>query len=133
MANYIASARSNYFQVKDIEAFKEGLAADITVNVKDKDNNIVCMYVENFDGTGWPVAIYDEEKEEDVMWDIAQYVSQHLTDNQWCVIQEIGAENLRYLVGYSKAFNNKGDCVIVDINDVYAELPDNEVATLCEY
>ena len=133
MANYTAAARSNYFQVKDIQAFQENLPGDIVVNVKDAETNIVSMFVASPDGEGWPAYIYDAEKDEYFDWDIVEAVAPHLTDDQWCVIQEIGSEKLRYLVGYSKAFNNKGDVYTVDINDIYEEIISEGTATPCEY
>ena len=75
--------------------------------------------------------IYNESTDEYEDWDIETAVSDHLEDDEWCVIQEVGAEKLRYLVGYSTAFNNKGEVFTVSLDDIFKRLP--EGVTTCSY
>jgi len=129
MANYYASARSNKFKVKNLEDFTAGMHGDIEVYIEDLVEKAVCLLC-NSDG-GWPTSIYNEDTDECEEWDVETYVSEFLVDGEWCVIQEVGAEKLRYLVGWSCAFNNKGESHFVNIDDVYKSLPDN--VTQCAY
>lgn len=125
MANYYASARSNKFKVRDIEIFKSILPDGIEVDVEDESDKLVMIYMDDPDRCGWPCFKWNEEAKESEEWDIKEAIAPHLQDDEWCVIQEVGAEKLRYLVGYSVAFNNKGERYSVNINDVYKHLPDN--------
>ena len=90
----------------------------------------VCLLVTNSDGGGWPLMIYDEATDDYIDWNIESAVAPHLLDGQWCVIQEVGAEKLRYLVGYATAFNNKGEVITISIDDIFAKLPEG-VSTCC--
>ena len=131
MANYIASARSNSFCVKDIAALEAAMPDDIDVYVESISERRVTLLVTNSDGGGWPSMIYNESTDEFEDWDIQTVVSDHLEDGEWCVIQEVGAERLRYLVGYSTAFNNKGEVITISIDDIFTRLPDG--VTNCCY
>ena len=131
MANYIASARSNKFRVKDIAALEAAMPSDVEVCVESIPDNEVCLLVTNCDGGGWPSMIYDQATDDYIDWDVESAVSPHLLDGQWCVIKEVGAEKLRYLVGYATAFNNKGEVITVSLDDIFAELPDG--VSTCDY
>lgn len=131
MANYVASARSNKFRVKDIAALEAAMPDDIEVSVESIPDNQVCLLVTNSDGGGWPLMIYKEDIDDYIDWDVEKAVAPHLLDGEWCVIKEVGAENLRYLVGYSTAFNNKGEVITISLDDIFAELPDG--VSTCDY
>jgi len=131
MANYIASARSNKFRVKNIAALEAAMPDDIEVHVESIPDNQVCLLVNNSDGAGWPSMIYDEATDDYLDWDIEDAVMPHLLDGEWCVTKEVGAEKLRYLVGHARAFNNKGDSLFVDLDDIFKLLP--EGVSTCDY
>lgn len=131
MANYIASARSNAFRVKDIAALEAALPDDVEIYVESFPERRVTLLVTNSDGGGWPSMIYNGSTGEFEDWDIETAISDHLEDDEWCVIQEVGAEKLRYLVGYSTAFNNKGEVFTVSLDDIFKRLP--EGVTTCSY
>jgi hypothetical protein len=136
MAHYTASARSNKFRVKDISALKQDMHPAIEVCIEDQTTNTVYLLVTDDDGAGWPTWIEDEHKGEpvNVPWNIVYVVAPHLVDGEWCVIQEVGSEKLRYvryLVGYSTAFNNQSVVINIDIGDIYKQLPAG--VTPCSY
>jgi hypothetical protein len=120
MANYYESARTNYFQVKDIDAFKEELkdvkSLDIIVehrNLKD----YVCLLADSENGFAWDY--YDEAQEDYVEIDWDGIFTKHLVDGSVAIIIGAGAEKLRYVSGYAFAFNNKGETKRIALDDIY--------------
>lgn len=131
MANYIASARSNKFRVKDIAALRAAMPDDVEVYTESIPDRQVRLLVNNSDGAGWPSAIYDEAIDDWIDFDIKTTVAPHLEDGEWCVIQEVGAEKLCYLIGYAIAFNNKGEKYTISLDDIFKKLP--EGVSTCVY
>lgn len=125
MANYYSMGRTNHFAVKDPDAF---LAA-VTPIVNFGDGDIVREERDGVDGfvlcfpDGFPSEIHDLENEDtwdmpvEIDWQVL--ISEHLADGEVCIIQEIGNEKLRYLTGYSLAFNNKGEKEYVSLYQIY--------------
>ena len=107
MANYLGYARSNYFKVKDEDAFKVWVdTLPIECRESKKDNETTFMVMEP-DGIGWPTYKEDDDGEyEDI--DFAGELSEHLADGWVAIIKEVGYEKMRYLHGYIEAINNKG-------------------------
>lgn len=117
MANYYCSCRSNYFKVKDVEAFKKHMDC-FSVNVHEKEGQF-CILGNDADGGGWPTYSYDEATENNDEVDFFKEVAEHLTDDSIAVFIEAGAEKLRYIVGYAVAVNSKGEEEFVSLNDIY--------------
>ncbi len=129
MANYYASCRSNYFKVVDLQKFKEELPNDITVF---EDDGAICLLNEDADGAGWPTTIYNEETVDHEDFSLEEFIASHLEPGSWCVLQEVGAEKLRYLVGRSVAFTKDlENHHTLDLNDIYESLPSG--VSRCEY
>jgi len=121
MANYYGQARTNYFLVKDAEAFKTEMA-NYPVNVIEQKIGEETGYGildEDADGGGLPWSLFNEDTDEydDLVWEVI--IGQHLKDGEVCVLMETGAEKYRYLSGWAIAFNNKGETRRVDITDIY--------------
>lgn len=129
MANYYAFARSNKFRVKDIKALEDVLPSGVELWIEDEPSNLVCLLVS--DDGGWPSACWNESLDDVEDWDVVDAIAPHLADNQWCVIQEVGAEKLRYLCGWSLAFDSSKRIIRVDIEDIYEKLPKD--VTPCAY
>ena len=117
MANYYASARSNYFKVKDAGAFKEWVGSIPDLGVWEKDG-MFAIYDNGGDSCGWPSWIVNDEGE-DVEIDLAGELAQHPTEDSIAVLIEVGAEKLRYLCGYAVAVNHKGECEDLNLNRIY--------------
>lgn len=122
MANYYSMGRTNFFAVKDPEAFSE----EVTPLVDSNGGNVIRENRNGVDGfillfpDGLPSEYYPDDVEEDpIELDWVQVISKHLADDHVCVIQEIGNEKLRYLTGYSVAFNNKGEQQYVSLRHIY--------------
>ena len=130
MANYYASCRSNYFKVVDVDKFKAAMPTGIEVDV-ESDGTVVILGADP-DGAGWPSIIYNDETDEFDDFDLEETIAPHLQPDSWCVLQEVGAQKLRYLVGESVAFNkNLEQRFRVSISDIYKHLP--EGTSTCEY
>jgi len=126
MANWYGSSRSNYFHVKDSDAFLKW-AEDRGLGVfrNDKDSGLFAIYGgESTDDGSWPS--YNLER------------AQHLSKGQIAVLMEVGAEKLRHLTGAAFAINSKGRVVALTLGDIYQKaartfrVPKNEI-TRAEY
>ena len=120
MANWYGSARSNYFKVKDRTAFEQALTGvDVQVYPGEKANaERICLLVENDDGA-WPSTVYDERTEDWEELDLAGLIAEHLEPGEVCILQEVGAEKLRYLTGWSVAITSEGELATVSIDNIY--------------
>jgi hypothetical protein len=120
MANWYGSSRTNYFRVKDADAFRAAMK-DYEIDVwtphqPDIDEpNMFALGSKTEDG-GWPS--YDLETDTD--FEMIEKVWPHLAEGEVAVFQTIGAEKRRYLTGYAEAVNHKGKRVAVSIEDIYA-------------
>lgn len=122
MANYYASARTNYFAVTDLEGFKadiESKTSSITVVTQEKYGLTLVALLSEDDG-GFPFQ-YEDEDGDYVELDWAEIFKAHLEDGWVAIIMESGAEKLRYITGYAVAYNSKGDVVTINLDDIYAK------------
>ncbi len=121
MADYYAQTRSNYFRVKDETAFREWAESrELEVWERDEgERGYFAIRSTDVDQKGWYRSSYDEETEDYAEVDFEQELSEHLQDGSVVVLMEIGAENLRYLIGVAIAVNSKGETETVDIRKIY--------------
>lgn len=123
MANYYESARTNYFLVKDIDAFKEDLemitsSTSLEIYIKHKDlKDYVCLL--GSEQNGFPFDYYDNLVEDYLGIDWGSIFAKHLKDDSVAIIIGSGAEKLRYVTGYAYAFNNKGETKSIDLVKIY--------------
>jgi hypothetical protein len=115
MADWYGQARSNYFRVKDEEAFRLALG-EVDIEVYSDSDGRVCLLSEDEYG-GWPSWIYGDE--EDVEFDLATVVSGHLCDGEVAVLIEVGAEKLRYLTGVAVAVNSRNEVRVINLESIY--------------
>jgi hypothetical protein len=118
MANYYASCRSNYFNVKNDEAFIEAMSAVPSIELCRTKNGFAILG-SCPDGSGWPSWAYDEETDTDIEIDLPDIVSKHLVDNDVAIFMESGAEKLRYISGWAEAINNKGERKSISLSQIY--------------
>ena len=122
MANYYGQARTNYFQVKDLKAWREELSNYPVelIEQKDDDGTIKVGFMDaNDDGAGLDWQLYDEEgNETEIDW--TDLLARHLADNEVAIIMETGAEKYRYLSGWAMAVNNKKETREISLaKDIY--------------
>ena len=116
MANYYASARSNYFKVKDAEAFKAWVGSTPNLGLWEKDG-MFALYSTCPDSGGWPSWYLDDDGDE-LYFEVTD-VAEFLTEDSIAVFMESGAEKLRYITGYAVAVNHKGETVQIGLGDIY--------------
>lgn len=110
MADFIGTARSNYFHVRNRHQFERAVA-DWDVEVVDDSEGRVCLL--SFDEHGlWPIT--DDPDEE-----IHEVLAPHLQDGEVAVFMEVGAERLRYVGGRAVAVNHDGQTRSVCLDDIY--------------
>tara|TARA_A100001515_G_scaffold46485_1_gene36595 strand:- start:776 stop:1183 length:408 start_codon:yes stop_codon:yes gene_type:complete len=119
MANYVCSVRSNYVRVKDEQAFKDFIEDFDCELIRDTDGRVgfVCG---PWDGGG-PHSYSEEYGEYVQLVDCEEEIGRHLCEGEVLVIEEVGSEKMRYLVGISYAYNHKGECLFVSMASALRE------------
>lgn len=123
MANYLGQGRTNYFRVKDAEAFTNEFASyDVEIITSVVDGETLYGFLDqSVDGAGFSWSLYDEETEDYTDIDYLDAVSKHLVDGEVCVLIEVGWEKYRYLNGSARAVNSKGEQTQVSLTDIYEQ------------
>jgi len=119
MANFYATARSNYFTVKDLNAFREALEP-VSIEIRERENGTVMIHPYSCsDYGGWPGPdYYDEQRDEDVPFDVIDVIQEHITDNECAVLIQVGNEKLRYIEGIAWAITSN-DVETISLDDIY--------------
>lgn len=126
MANYVAFARSNYFGVTDPALF-QALCTRWNLEMITEDGKYGFLCEEGLPDDCMPPEF---EQKTDFTGELAAL----LLPGDVAVMQEIGFEKLRYLVGYARAINHLGEEVSLSINDIYERAKDlGPNITTCEY
>lgn len=143
MATYTAVARTNYFRVKDTDAFRAALNAafpNASLDVRDggPDDPTGSVAVIEEDGHGWPRGCTEGDvplgqtppADDDVCEECSQrfgdhghsivtLIAAHLIDGDVAVIIEGGSEKSHYIVGTATAVNAAGKTRQVTLDDIY--------------
>ena len=127
MANYYAIARSNYFAVKDEQAFREWasglrltvLTPDLSRTTADGVPRFGITPGRGGDNGDWPDSIYDADADKIEEIDLAKQLAPHLADGEVAVLMAVGNQALRYLRRTATAVNNKGKTVSINLDTVY--------------
>lgn len=117
MANYIPFARTNYFRVKDNDAFIKWLD-EIPGLEYYQDGKGFCILFDE----GIPFWFYDDETGEERELLFMNELSAFLAEGEVAIAMEVGFEKLRYLTGVAIAVNDKGEELDVSINDIYKKV-----------
>ena len=121
MANFYGQTRSNYFAVKDPEAFKQELSKyPVEIITQEKDGVTLYGFLDNDPNGGGQIDYYYDEEagdnSEDISW--GEFFKRHLEDDWVAIIVSSGAEKYRYLLGHATAYNNKGEETHLDLSDI---------------
>ncbi|RMH32061.1 MAG: hypothetical protein D6690_14510 [Nitrospirae bacterium] len=136
MANYIALCRSNYFAVRNPDDFRQfcqdwGLGC---ISKKDTDTAQELFGFVNNDG-GIPAFRYDSKTNDFVEDTLFEHLAGHIQPGWVAIVQEVGFEKLRYLVGYAVAVSCDGELETVALSNIYALAAEHAEfpITPCEY
>ena len=122
MATYTSTARTNYFRVKDVDAFNKWIKqfTGLEKIVHETQGTIGILFDDGVPNVRWETELIEgEEIESEVEIDFMEELGLHLADEEVAVLQECGSENLRYVNGYAIAVNNKGERREISINKIY--------------
>jgi hypothetical protein len=91
MADWSGTARSNYFEVKDLVAFKTWLESHSLSLLEDdadpsKPSTKVGFSAANTDHGAWPLSICNEETDENEEFDLVSGLWQHLVEGQVAIL-----------------------------------------------
>ena len=125
MANYYAAARSNYVHIDDMAGLIQALSpfSDLRITEDTPDSGLYCILC---DDGGWPGYGADDDGKE-IEFDPIEHIMPYVREGEVFVIQEVGQEKLRYLIGIASAYIRRGDTVEsthVDIDDIYVKARD---------
>ena len=116
MADFLATSRSNYVIVKDVQAAVDSLKPyDIPIHRHPKNKNAIMLAGCEADGTF--NSSYVDESDDEIHLDLAKWASSHLQQDQVLVLVSAGAEKLRYVSAWAEAYTWKGEVVTVDLLD----------------
>jgi len=128
MTHYSATARSNYFAVKDETAFREWATRLGLTVMEDALYGKTAKCIRRFaispgnrdHGGGWPFNVRNEETGGYDSVEVAEQLSAHLADDEVAVLLEVCYNDLQYVTGLAEAVNNKGSAEFVSLDSIYA-------------
>ncbi len=121
MATYTSSARTNYFRVKDVNAFNKWIKQfrGLETIVQERQGTVGILFDDGVPTYRWGTIEGDEIDFNEVEIDFMEELALHLADEEVAVLQEVGAENLRFVNGYAIAVNNKGERRDISLENIY--------------
>lgn len=120
MANYVGVGRSNAFRVADSESFLAWVETLPDVWAVEEGEAIYVLLCDGDQGD-WPFIRFEGEDAEDEDFDIFGELAEYLAEGEVAVLEAVGREKLRALVGYAVAVNHLKETITVNIDDVYAK------------
>jgi len=148
-------ARSNEFEVTDVEMVKKCLAFYRIDADQDKKNPNKIKMIRQYDDSWWgresinqpiqnlmPIlaALVDVDHCDDdpnitELPYVEEWIWRYLKEGEVVILQEVGNDKMRYLTGSSLAINHEGKSLQVDICDIYEKVKKewNIDPSRCEY
>ena len=116
MADFLATSRSNYVIVKDVQAAVDSLKPyDIPIHRHPTNENAIMLT--GCDANGTFNSSYLGESEENYV-NLAEWAATHLVEGQVLVLVSAGAEKLDYVSAWAEAYTWKGEAITVNLLDV---------------
>ncbi len=119
MANWYGTSRSNYFRVKDPDAFLAWTKLrGLNAFTKPLQPDVFAVYPDDSGDDGsWPS--YDLDSDTEIAFEAE--LALHLAKGEIAVLMQAGAEKLRYVNGVAIAVNAKGRIVALTLDDIYGK------------
>jgi hypothetical protein len=112
MANYYGQARTNYFEVKDAEAFVAEMSElpveVITQENKETGKTLYGFMDANQDGAGLSWSYWDEETDDEIEINWIEVLQKHVAPGWAAMLMEVGSEKYRYLNAYALVVTESG-------------------------
>ena len=127
MAEYMAATRTNYFHVKDVEVFKK-----LVSQISDSMELFTCKMTDGdvmygFGGYGFIKGFGEDGEDVDEVYNA--FKDHVVMPDEAIVIEEIGAEKLRYLTAYAVVITTE-KVEFADLRDKILEyVPDGFLLT----
>jgi hypothetical protein len=115
MAHSWESSLSNYFKLKDIQAFKAWLADIQHVTIAYEQDGSIAIMGEYFGG--WP----DCRGQDHISFDFVGELSGFLAEGEIAVLINVGAEDGQHICGSAVAVDNRGRRTRITLSDIYAQ------------
>ncbi len=117
--NYEATARSNYFRVKDDAEFRQwAQRRSLYVIPTEQGGQNYFMIQPSSDGS-WPSEYLNDDTGNIEEFDLVPELARHLRDEDVAVLMEVGHEGARYVAGVALAVNARGEIRRVSLEDIY--------------
>lgn len=116
MANYCASARTNYFRVRSKGEFLTWTHTIPEISVEERDGRFAIFAETEY---GWPTERWNSDAGEGTEFDLASELKAHLADGEAAIFMEVGNERLRYLNGFAFAIRSDGERLSLCLDDIY--------------
>lgn len=111
MANYYASARTNYVHIENLEGLTLALDPFEIIIAPSEDQQGLYCFLADSDSGGWPSVTYMHDEDTEVEFSFENSIMPYIKEGECLVTIEVGAEKLRYLEGYTVAYVRHGDKV----------------------
>ncbi len=134
--NSIEQYRTNYFRVKNLEAFETWVArfsTDCTRIVHKKDDDSLVAILDD-SGEGVPAAYQGKDGEDDEDFDFLEDLAEQLQPGQVAIVMSSFHEGMRFVGGWAGAVNAEGARVEVGLDDIHRLAEQlGAVQTRCEW
>ena len=117
MANYVSTTRTNYFHVKDAEAFRgfmDNVSGDNLKLWDEKDDKGDTVFAFGCEGSIYGIQNEDENDNYDLF---IENLQEYIADNDAVILTETGHEKLRYVSGYASIITGT-DIQHVNLDDM---------------
>lgn len=116
MANYYASARTNWFRVRSRESFLTWTHTVPEISVQERDGRYALFADTEY---GWPSERWNSDAGEGAELDLGTELKAHLATGEVAIFMEVGNEKLRYLNGFAFAIRADGERLSLSLDDIY--------------
>lgn len=115
MSNWYGACRTNYVQVKDIQAVKDAFQP-FPIEIHESADGLITL-LSNDEYGGWPSSTEDADGNE-TPFDF-ELIVPFLEHGQVLIVMCAGAEKLRYITGDAHAYAWDGRHAKVSLDDIY--------------
>ena len=117
MSTYYGCCVSNFFKVKDLEKFEEWISKFPELETFGGETKEYVAFGSM--NTGIPEYMPTDDDEGSIQVEFIIDLYKHLQEGEVAIVQEVGSEKLKCLIGFSVAIDWQGNTKYFSISDVY--------------